>query len=130
MQTVREMIRPMIAVVMGCLGTIAMFGILLSLAWFVGGDTPSSKLALSILSAAIAFCSGGFILAWLTGSQSPAFPAVFGLALGLLSFGYILGIDLLVLPMASAAAFLTGSGAWLFQRVARARMQSAHLEDA
>lgn len=130
MQTERTMVRPMIAIVIGSIGTIAIFGILLSLAWFVGGDTPSSKLALSILSAAIAFCSGGFIVAWLAGSRSPAFPAVFGLALGLLSFGYILGIDLLVLPLASASAFLTGLGAWLFRRVVRARMQSPHLDSA
>jgi hypothetical protein len=130
MQTARAMIRPMIAILMGCLGTIAIFGILLSLAWFGGGDTPSSKLGLCIMSAAIAFWSGGFIVAWLAGSRSQAFPAVFGLVLGALSFGYILGINLLVLPMASASAFLAGLGAWLFHSVVRARMQSAHLDSA
>ena len=110
-------IRNIGALSLGLLGAFATFGLLLALAWRLqAGEAAGYRLTALMAVAGVAFLIGGF-LSGLAASENPiGCGLVFGLLLGLCSFGYILGQDWRVLPFAATAGFLGAAGGWISSR--------------
>ena len=105
--------------------TVATFGIILSVSWTIAGKSETPRLIGALLSAAIAISLGGFIVAWFSGGDDlkPSFS--FGFLFGGISFGYILGLDLVVLLLALVSSLMSGTGGFLFHSLLRRRRDFA-----
>lgn len=108
------------ALSLGFLGAFATFGLLLALAWrLAAGEAAGYRLTALLAAAGIAFLIGGF-LSGLAASENPiGCGLVFGLLLGICSFGYILGQDWRVLPLIAVAGTIGAAGGWLAFRQKR-----------
>lgn len=101
----------------GSIITLIVFGLVLALLWALFPVASASKLIGALISAALALCAGGFILAWSSGGTNWLRPAVFGLLFGGVSFIYILGPVGNALLLAGASTLITIFGALLFRWV-------------
>jgi len=105
------------ALSLGFLGALSTFGLLLALAWLpAASEATGYKLASLLAVAGIAFLTGGFLSGLGASGYHSGCGLIFGLVLGLCSFGYILGLDWRVLPMTAAAGFLGSAGGQLSSR--------------
>jgi hypothetical protein len=120
----RIQIRAFTGVLLGVMGSLILFGLLLALVWRLAPSSSSIKLIGLFLSSGLAVLAGGFIFAWQGRFGGLVSPAVFGFSLGGFSAAYILGLTLPALGLASCAAVVVSLGALLYRRLAGDR-QSA-----
>lgn len=121
----RAFLRAMSGALFSVLVTVASFGIVLSLAWTIAGDSEALKLISALLSAALAMSLGGFIVAWFAGGDDLKPSFLFGFLFGGISFGYILGLDIVILLLAVVSALMSGAGGFLFHSLLRRRRDFA-----
>lgn len=105
-------IRGVGALLLGGIGTLIGFGILLSLAWLPSQNTPY-KLVAVLLVAAVAIMLGGFISGSIGKQNKMVYGLVFGLLFGLVSFAYIFGIEWRMFVAVLLSAVLGALGGWL-----------------
>lgn len=98
------------------LTTLAMFGLLLALAWSLVRDNAEEyKLISSLAVSAIALIAGGWLAGKLARGRAWQAGSIFGLAFGLCSFSYLTG-DWRTFIAAPLAAFFGGLGGWISNR--------------
>lgn len=102
--------RSIAAFSLGIVVTLVVFGLVISLLWFAGPDRGSYKLAALLISSGLAIAVGGFFLGVIAKRNHIIASALFGFSFGLLSYGYILGLDWSILAFAAAASVLGGIG--------------------
>jgi hypothetical protein len=100
------------ALILGGLGTLIGFGILLGLAWLPSQNTTYKLVAL-LLVAAIAITLGGFISGSIGKQNKIVYGLVFGLLFGLVSFAYIFGVEWRMFVAVLVSTALGALGGWL-----------------
>jgi hypothetical protein len=105
-------VRSIGAMVLGGVGTLIGFGILLGLAWAPDQNT-TYKLVTLLLVATVAITLGGFISGSIGKKVKLLYGSVFGLLFGLGSFAYIFGIDWRTFVAVLVSTLLGTLGGWL-----------------
>jgi hypothetical protein len=120
----RIQIRAFTGVLLGVMGSLILFGLLLALVWRLAPSSSSIKLIGLFLSSGLAVLAGGFIFAWQGRFGGLVSPAVFGFSLGGFSAAYILGLTLPALGLATCATVIASFGALLYHRLDSDRRSS------
>ena len=102
--------RSVAAFILGILVTLVVFGLAISLLWFVGPGTSSYKLTIMLISSGLAIAVGGFSIATILNRKCIIASAVFGFSFGFSGSAYVLGVDWSILAFAAAASVLAGIG--------------------
>lgn len=120
MQAVIRFTRSLLALVGGCLGALALFGILIGLSWPLARfDGRTLQIAILLAISGLCFLAAGLFSGLIAGRRRAVHGLALGLGAGLFSFIYILGIDhpLLPISLAGGAALLGLIGGWLAEKV-------------
>lgn len=120
--------RSIAAFVLGIIATLVIFGLAISLLWFVGPSTSSYKLATTFVSSGLAIVAGGFALGVIIKRNRIIAAALFGFSFGLLSSLYILGLDWLILAFAAAASVIGCIGGMFSKFLTRRHSMPINLE--
>lgn len=127
MERVSSIFRSVAGLFSGAIVSLAAFGLVLTAAWSVSGESHAIKLIGAIVASAIGMLLGGFVVAWLDKGRGLTLAAAHGLLFGGFSFAYILGIDLAALVLALLSAAVAAAGGLVFQRMVRDRRPEAGL---
>lgn len=113
-------IRSLFSLLGALVATLSVFGAVLGLLTSLAGEDRTYRLIITLLSAALGLAAGGFVSAWIRRSRSLLGPVLFGSALGLVSFGYLLGPDPLVIGFALASGGASAAGGFGYRWIRRA----------
>ncbi|MFQ5595848.1 MAG: hypothetical protein ACE5HA_17010 [Anaerolineae bacterium] len=101
----------------GGVSALAGFGLLLASAWLPTFSTNTTyRTATTLLAAVVGFFIGGYIAGLLAGRRQALHGGLFGLALGLFAFAYVLGPAWYVLIAALTSGLLGALGGWSVRR--------------
>jgi hypothetical protein len=115
----RSVPRILISMFVAFVGTLSVFGLVLSPLWGIAGGIPAFEAIIAALSATVAIVSGGAIAQLLTRSETPIAAEAFSYMFGGMTAIYILGGDPLVVPVVLLTALLGGTGGILAIRMTR-----------
>ena len=119
MLELRKVPRLLISMLVAFVGTLSVFGLVLSPLWRIAGGIPAFETISAALSATVAIVLGGAIAQLMTNSETPIAAAAFSYMFGGMTAIYILGGDPLVVPMILLTTLLGGAGGILAIRMTR-----------
>lgn len=120
--------RSIAAFMLGIIVTLAVFGLAISLLWFVGPEMSSYKLTTMLISSGLAITVGGFSLAAILDRHRIIASTLFGFSFGFSSSAYVLGLDWSILAFAATASVLGGIGGIFSKLLTRRRKLPIYLE--
>ncbi|MBC8447479.1 MAG: hypothetical protein H8D78_06995 [Chloroflexi bacterium] len=113
--------RSVLAVCLGALAALIVFGLLLGLAWLLPfAEQANYKTATFLLAAAVSLVAGGGVSGLLAGRGRLFHGLIVGLVLGLVASAYILGPRWWLAVVVPLSGLLGGLGAWLAGVLVRA----------
>lgn len=116
--------RSVTSIIFAILTALIMFGLLLALLWsFVPGINPQYKALTAVFSGISAIVIGGLAASLIAEKRRILHSVIFGLIFGLVSAGYILGVNwwlpIIIFGFVFAAYFGGLVGEWLFRSRAK-----------
>ncbi|MFQ5343527.1 MAG: hypothetical protein ACE5F6_18465 [Anaerolineae bacterium] len=101
----------------GGVSALAGFGLLLAITWLPTFSANTAyKATTTLLAAAAGFFIGGYMAGLLAGRRQALHGGLFGLALGLFAFAYVLGPAWYALIAAGLAGLFGALGGWSVRR--------------